>query len=53
MIKKLLKNFINIFSYDYDREKIEKYLSNSTDAYDLESRQKELDKNGSYNKFYI
>lgn len=53
MIKKLLNKLVNVFSYDYDIKKIETYLANSNDLYDLESRQKELEKNGSYNNFYI
>jgi len=53
MIKKLLNNIITAFSYEYDRKQIEEYLANSVDAYDLESRQKELDRKGVYNRFYI
>ena len=53
MIKKLLNKILATFSYEYDKKKIEKYLSHSYDTYDLESRQKELEKNGVYNKFYI
>jgi hypothetical protein len=53
MIKKLLNQFINIFSYDYDRKKIENYLAKSNDLTDLENRMRELDKRGAYNKFYI
>ena len=34
MIKKLLNQFINIFSYDYDRKKIENYLAKSNDLTD-------------------
>ena len=53
MIIKLLNKIVNIFSSNYKRKNIENYLANSTDLYDLESRQKELEKNGSYNDFYI
>ena len=53
MIKKLLNKIITAFSYEYDRGKIESYLANSVDTYDLESRQKELDRQGIYNRFYI
>ena len=53
MIKKLLKQITNLFSFDYDKKKIEKYLAQSTDLADLESRMKELDRSGAYYKFYI
>ena len=53
MIKKLLNKIISAFSYDYDKKQIEAYLSSSVDTYDLESRQKELDREGVYNRFYI
>ena len=56
MIKKLLKQIINVFSYDYDRKKIENYLAQSSDLADLENRMKELDRRGArdaYNRFYI
>ena len=53
MIKKLLKQIINVFSYDYDRKKIENYLAQSSDLADLENRMKELDQRGAYNRFYI
>ena len=53
MIKKLLNKIVNAFSYEYDRKQIEAYLANSVDTYDLESRQKELDRKGVYNRFYI
>ena len=53
MIKKLLNKIVTAFSYKYDRKKIETYLANSVDTYDLESRQKELDRKGVYNRFYI
>tara|TARA_B100001250_G_C19028314_1_gene456254 strand:+ start:334 stop:495 length:162 start_codon:yes stop_codon:yes gene_type:complete len=53
MIKKLLNNFFKSFAYDHDREKIEKYLSESSNTYDLEQRIRELDKQGKYNQLYI
>ena len=53
MIKKLLSSFGKIFTYDYDRRKIEIYLSQSNVLADLENRIKELDKLGVYNKYYI
>ncbi len=52
MIKKLLKIFLRSFTFDYDREKIEKYLSQSSNTYDLEQRMRELDQQGKYNQFY-
>ncbi len=53
MVKKLLNKIVITFSYEYDRKRIEAYLANSVDTYDLESRQKELDRKGVYNRFYI
>ena len=53
MIKKLLKQIIDVFSYNYDRKKIENYLAQSSDLADLENRMKELDRRGTYNRFYI
>ena len=53
MIKKLLNKIVTVFSYDYDKKQIEAYLASSVDTYDLESRQKELDRKGFYNRFYI
>ena len=53
MIKKLLNKIVNVFSYDYDKKQIEKYLAQSSDLTDLENRIKELDQRGAYNKFYI
>ena len=53
MIKKLLNKIVNIFSYNYDRKKIENYLAQSSDLADLENRIKELDRQGAYYKFYI
>ena len=37
----------------YDREQIEKYLAQSTDLYDLENRQREIERKGANNRFYI
>ena len=53
MIRKLLNNFLRSFTFDHDREKIEKYLSKSANTYDLEQRMRELEKKGKYNQFYI
>ena len=53
MIKKLLNNFFKALSLDHNREKIEKYLAESCNTYDLEQRIHELDKKGKYNQFYI
>ena len=53
MIKKLLSSIYKIFSYEYDRERIKKYLSQSENTYDLEIRIHELEKSGKYNRFYI
>ena len=53
MLKKLLKKIFYVFSYEHDRDQIEKYLAQSSDLYDLENRQKELDRKGTYNRFYI
>ena len=53
MIKKLLSSIYKIFSYEYDRERIEKYLSQSENTYDLEMRIRELEKSGKYNAFYF
>ena len=53
MIKKLLNNFFKSFTFDNNQEKIEKYLSESSNTYDLEHRMRELDKKGKYNQFYI
>lgn len=51
MIKKLLNKFLRSFTFDHDREKIEKYLSQSSNTYDLEHRIRELDKNNKYNQY--
>lgn len=53
MIKKLLNKILTVFSCDYDKRKTENYLANSNDMYDLDSRQKELERKGTYNRFYI
>ena len=53
MIKKLLNNFLRSFTFDNDREKIEKYLSQSANTYDLEQRMRKLEQKGKYNQFYI
>ena len=53
MIKRLLNNFFRSFTFDHDRDKIEKYLSQSSNTYDLEQRIRELDKKGKYKNFYI
>ena len=53
MIKKLLNNFLRSFTFDHDREKIEQYLAQSANTYDLEQRMRELDQKGKYNQFYI
>ena len=53
MIRKLLNHFFKSFTFDRDRKKIEKYLSESSNTYDLEQRIRELDKKGKYNQFYI
>ena len=46
MIKRLLNNFFKSFTFDHDRKKIEKYLSQSSNTYDLEGRIRDLDKKG-------
>ena len=51
MIKKLLNQIVYIFSYNYDKRQIEKYLAKSSDLADLEHRMKELDKKGAYSRF--
>ena len=53
MIKKLLSIFFRSFTFEYDRVKIEKFLAQSSNTYDLEQRIRELDKQGKYNQFYI
>ena len=53
MIKKLLNKFLRSITFNHDREKIEKYLSQSANTYDLELRIRELEQKGKYNQFYI
>jgi hypothetical protein len=53
MVKKLLNQIVNVFSYDDSRKQIETYLAQSSDLADLENRMRELDQRGVYNKFYI
>ena len=53
MIKKLLNKFFRSFTFDYDREKVKKYLSQSANTYDLKQRMCELDQNKKTNQYYI
>ena len=60
MLKKLLKKLFYVFSYEYKkdryeyhRDQIEKYLTQFTDLYDLENRQREIEHKGANNRFYI
>ena len=53
MIKKLLSNCLRLFSFENDIKKIEKYLSQSSNTYDLDNRIRELDQKGKYNQLYI
>ena len=53
MIKKLLNKFFRSFTFDYDKERVEKYLSQSVNTYDLEKRMRELDQNKKTNQYYI
>ena len=53
MIKKLLNKFFRSFTFDYDRELVERYLSRSINTYDLEQRIRELDQNKKTNQYYI
>ena len=53
MIKKLLSKFFRSFTFNHDRECVEKYLSRSTNTYDLEQRMRELDQNKKTNQYYI
>ena len=53
MLKRLLNKLFYVVSYEYDREQIEKYLAQSTDLYDLENRQREIERKGANNRFYI
>ena len=53
MIKRLLSNFFRTFNFEHDINKIEQYLSKSSNTYELEQRIHELDHEGKYSKFYI
>ena len=53
MIKKLLSNFFRSFTFNNDKEKIEKYLAQSSNTYELEQRIRDLDRQGKYSQFYI
>tara|TARA_B110000438_G_scaffold184869_1_gene176582 strand:- start:10 stop:171 length:162 start_codon:yes stop_codon:yes gene_type:complete len=53
MIKKLLNKFSKILSLEDDKEFIEKYLSQSSNTYDLDQRIRELDKKNKYIQFYM
>ena len=53
MIKKLLNKFLKHINFKDEREVVEKYLSQSSNTYDLEHRIRELDKNNKYRQFYI
>ena len=53
MIKKLLNQIFFKFSHENEKKRIEEFLSRSTDLADLENRMRELDKRGSYNKYYF
>ena len=60
MLKRLLKKIFYVFSYkykkdryEYHRDQIEEYLAQSTDLYDLENRQREIERKGTHNRFYI
>ncbi len=53
MIKKLLNTFFRAFTFDHDKKKIEKFLSESSNTYDLDQRIRELELKGKYTKFYI
>ena len=53
MIKKLLSKLFKRIAFDDERESIEKYLSQSSNTYDLEQRIRELDNKNKYNRFYL
>ena len=53
MIKKLLSKLFKRIAFDDERESIEKYLSQSSNTYDLEQRIRELDHKNEYNRFYL
>ena len=50
MIKKLLNKFLKHITFKDEREVVEKYLSQSSNTYDLEQRIRELDKNNKYKR---
>ena len=52
MLKKLLKFINTVFFKKSNIEKIENYLSKSSNLYDLELKIRELDQAGKYYKFY-
>ena len=52
-LEKLVSAIAKRESSKYHKNQIEKYLANSYDLYDLDYRQKELDRKGTYNKLYI
>ena len=52
MIKRLLKKLFRSFTFDSDSEKIEKYLSQSSNTYNLKQRIRKLDQNNNHNRFY-
>jgi len=52
MIKKLLNYLNKSLSYDSKIEKIEIYLSKSSNIYDLEERIRDLERSGIYNNLY-
>ena len=53
MIKKLLNKFLKHIIFKDEREVVEKYLSQSSNTYDLEQRISELDKNIKNRQFYM
>ena len=53
MLKKLLNKFFRSFTFDYDIERVEKYLAQSSNTYDLEQRIRELDHSKKTNQYYI
>ena len=53
MIKKLLNSILRFFTFNHDIEVIEKYLSKSSNTYDLEQRIRDLDRNKKTNQYYI
>ncbi len=53
MIKRLPKKLFRSFTFDSESEKIEKYLSQSSNTDDLKQRIRELDQNNNYNRFYL